>query len=155
MADEATTTADATPTEGVALESTKAAEAPAEAEERSFSQADVDRVVSERLARERSKFADYDDLKARAARADEAEKRASELEAAQERAALLSEVSKSSGVPADVLRGETREELEAHAELVKALMRPADAGAIPGQEKRPAEVGADPLKATVKQLFSA
>ena len=33
---------------------------------KTFTQADVDRLISERLTRERGKFADYDDLKAKA-----------------------------------------------------------------------------------------
>lgn len=37
-----------------------------QAGERTFTQEDVDRIVEERLARERKKFADYDDLKAEA-----------------------------------------------------------------------------------------
>jgi hypothetical protein len=37
------------------------------------SQADLDRIVEQRLARERQKFADYDDLKAKAAKVDELE----------------------------------------------------------------------------------
>lgn len=37
------------------------------------SQADLDRIVEQRLARERSKFADYDELKAKAAKVDELE----------------------------------------------------------------------------------
>lgn len=46
-----------------------------------LSQADVDRIVNERLSRERAKFADYNDLKAKAAKYDEAEAaKAPELE---------------------------------------------------------------------------
>jgi hypothetical protein len=40
---------------------------------RSFTQEDVDRVVGERLARERQKYADYDDLKSKAAKLDDLE----------------------------------------------------------------------------------
>ncbi|MEU8196345.1 hypothetical protein AB0C10_21415 [Microbispora amethystogenes] len=40
-------------------------------EGKTFTQADLDRVVAERLARERSKFADYKDLKAKASQFDE------------------------------------------------------------------------------------
>lgn len=36
------------------------------------SQADLDRIIGERLSRERSRFADYDDLKAKAAEFDKA-----------------------------------------------------------------------------------
>lgn len=41
-------------------------------EAKTFSQEDVNKIVEERLARERGKFADYDDLKAKAAQFDEA-----------------------------------------------------------------------------------
>ena len=61
-----------------APEASKGAETPPAA---GLSQADVDRIVNERLARERSKFADYGDLKAKAAKFDEAEAaKAPELE---------------------------------------------------------------------------
>lgn len=45
-----------------------------------FSQADVDRIVKERVQRERAKFADYDDLKAKAGEAKTAEERIAALE---------------------------------------------------------------------------
>src|SRR5882762_5281206 len=38
-----------------------------------FTQAEVDRIAADRAARERAKFADYDDLKAKAAQVDAAE----------------------------------------------------------------------------------
>ncbi len=41
--------------------------------ESTFSQADVDRLIAERLKREREKFKDYNDLKAKAAQHDQAE----------------------------------------------------------------------------------
>lgn len=41
--------------------------------EATFSQADIDRIVADRLNRERSKFADYEDLKAKAGRLDQLE----------------------------------------------------------------------------------
>lgn len=57
---------------------------------RTFSQADLDRIVSDRLARQKAQFADYDDLKTKAARLDEIEEQSkSELEKAQQRAAEL------------------------------------------------------------------
>jgi hypothetical protein len=63
--------------------------------EKTLTQADVDRVVADRLARERQKFADYDDVKAKAARLDEieaanateAEKLAAKADAAEKLAA--------------------------------------------------------------------
>lgn len=45
------------------------------------SQDELNRVIGDRVARERAKFADYDDLKARASTAAEWEKKATELEA--------------------------------------------------------------------------
>ena len=45
-----------------------------------FTQADVDRIVKERVQRERAKYADYDDLKAKAAGAQTAEERIGALE---------------------------------------------------------------------------
>lgn len=42
-------------------------------ESRTFTQEDLDKIVEERLARERKKFADYDDLSEKAARLDEVE----------------------------------------------------------------------------------
>lgn len=46
--------------------------APPAKPERTFTQAEVDEVVGNRLARERAKYADYDDLKARVDAADAA-----------------------------------------------------------------------------------
>ena len=58
-----------------ATETTESAEsAPVEAEKK-FTQADIDRVVQDRLARERQRYSDYDDLKAKVdAQKSEAEK---------------------------------------------------------------------------------
>lgn len=58
-----------------ATETTGGAEsAPVEAEKK-FTQADIDRVVQERLARERQRYSDYDELKAKVdAQKSEAEK---------------------------------------------------------------------------------
>ena len=45
-----------------------------------FTQADIDKIVKERVARERAKFADYDDLKAKAGEKATAEERIANLE---------------------------------------------------------------------------
>lgn len=58
------------------------------------SQADLDKVLGDRLARERAKYADYDDIKAKAAKVDEAaeaskteaQKLADRIQAAEDRA---------------------------------------------------------------------
>jgi hypothetical protein len=62
-------------------------EQPAGDTERRFTQADLDRIVSDRIKRERQKYGDYDDLKARAAKwAEYEETQKTELERAQEAA---------------------------------------------------------------------
>src|SRR5215470_14375105 len=51
--------------------------------DKTFTQADVDRIVADRLGRERGKYADYDDLKTKASQFDElAEKNRTEAEKA-------------------------------------------------------------------------
>lgn len=125
----------------------------------SFSQDDVNRIVQERLQRERDKFSDYDDLKAAAEHAQEleSEKRAlaekvAEFEAQAERSRLVAEVSETTGVPADVLRGETKEELESHADVLRSLI--STGPVVRGQEKRPDAVSADPLQEFARNLFA-
>lgn len=94
------------------------------------SQDEFDKRLSERLARERSKFADYDDLKAKASKFDEQEQAsktelqkaleradaAEKAAAAHEQAALRATVAAAKGVPAAGLTGSTKEELEKSAD---------------------------------------
>lgn len=111
-------------------------------------QADLDRIIADRISRERAKYADYDELKAKAAKFDEAteaakteaEKQAEALAAAQAKIehyekrdqinTWKAEVAKETGVPADALAGETREDIAAHAEVIKALMPTETKGAV-------------------------
>jgi hypothetical protein len=115
------------------------------------SQADLDRIISDRLARERAKFADYDDLKAKASKLDEQEqasktelqKAIERAEAAEKRAAtnelaaLKASVAAEKGVPASSLAGSTKEELEKAADDLiawrdqqKKTNTPLSAGAL-------------------------
>ena len=67
----------------------------------SFTQADVDRIVSERITRERAKYADYDEVKAKAEGAKTLEDRIADLEskgAAAEQRALRAEIAGEFGV---------------------------------------------------------
>lgn len=102
-------------------------------ENKTFSQADVDRIVNERLKRERDKnaekYGDYDELKAKAQAADTSksemtklaewlaasEKKTADMEAR----ALRMEVAQAKGLTAAQakrLSGSTKEELEADAD---------------------------------------
>jgi len=96
----------------------------------SFTQADVDRIVAERLKREReatkAKFGDYDDLKAKAEGAKTLEGRVAEIERQakeSEARALRAEVANAKGLTptqAKRLVGSTKEELEADADELLA-----------------------------------
>ena len=124
-----------------------------------FTQDDVNRIVQERLVREREKFQGFDDYKAAAERLETVEAEKSQLaeqvatfKAEQERAALVADVASTADVPADALRGSTREELEAHAEVLKSLLKPTGP-VIPGQETHPSSVTADPMREFARGLF--
>jgi hypothetical protein len=96
------------------------------------SQEELDRIIEARLARERKRFQDYDDLKARAAKLSEIEEankteaqktaeRLAELErqnAELATAKLRADVAIAKGVPAALLTGSTQEELEASADAL-------------------------------------
>jgi Diol dehydratase reactivase ATPase-like domain. len=95
--------------------------------EKTFTQAELDQIIADRLKREREKYPDYDSLKEKAARLDQIEEDAkTELQKAQERAEKLQaelsamkhteevrsirdKVAQATGVPASLLTGETEE----------------------------------------------
>jgi hypothetical protein len=102
-----------------------------------FTQAQVDAIVRDRLKRERDKFADYDDLKNKAGEADKnksaldkllekvsgLEERASKAE----QAALRADIAQAKGLTpgqAKRLVGATREELEADADELVSMFKP-------------------------------
>lgn len=116
------------------------------------SQEQLNAVLADRLKRERSKFGDYADLKAKAARLDEIEQAAkTDLEKATEANAKLTveiealklsqlrtEIAARKGLDASAARfltGTTREEIEADVDdLVKLVGAPrkAEPGSVPG-----------------------
>lgn len=100
-------------------------------------QEDLDKIIGKRLAREREKYAGFEDLKAKAEKYDAIEEgQKTELQKLQERiekaekenaafkqreqvSTWAAEVSKETGVPANLLRGSTKDELESHAAMLK------------------------------------
>lgn len=73
-------------------------------EQQTFTQADLDKVVKDRVARERAKYADYDDIKARAEGAKTVEEKLAELEgkySAAEARALRSDIAAKHGISAE------------------------------------------------------
>ena len=105
-------------------------------ENKTFTQAEVDSIVGERLARERQKYPDYEELKTKAAEYDKAqEANKTELQKAQEANAKLqaklegmekekklldtrSKVAKEKGIPADLLTGEDEDTCKAQADAI-------------------------------------
>ncbi|WP_373070125.1 hypothetical protein [Gemmatimonas sp.] len=79
-------------------------------------QADLDRIINERLTRERAKFADYDTVKARATKLDEIE------------AANLSDLDKANAARDAAETRATEREATANRKLIKAAVTTAVAG---------------------------
>lgn len=138
------------------------------------SQDAFDGLVKDRLARERAKFSDYDELKAKAdgsaeaiaeAVAEAERKHAEELakfadyddlkstveKNDQEKALaqLKHEVAQAKGVPAAALAGSSKEELERHADVLKPLIT-AKGPVIPGQGLAPEPKVIDPGPGTAR-----
>lgn len=138
-----------------------------ESQTRTFSQDEVNAIVGKRLAEEKVKYADYDDLKAKAAKFDEVEEaNKSELQKATERAAALEKelnglkkaeevriirenVAKETGIPAHLLTGSTEEECKAQAAAIADYAKPSPYPAI----KDAGEVN-NVGKATTRQQFA-
>ena len=110
--------------------------ATSQAESKTFTQADLDRIVQERVNRERAKYEGVEELKAKAQKFDEQEEaNKTELQKAQERATELEaklkkkeheesiremkkKVAEEMKVPADLLTGETEEACKAQAQAI-------------------------------------
>lgn len=127
------------------------------------SQEEFDKAIQARIARERAKFADYDQVKADAAelakirdsQKTEAQKQQDALDKAQRELAELSvaktraEVAAAKGVPAALLSGSTQEELEASADaLIQFKGQQARMPAVPSEGKQPSQ------KKTTADLFA-
>lgn len=127
-------------------------------EVKTFSQDEVNAIVAERLAREKAKYEGFEDLKAKAEKYDQLEEaNKSELQKASERVASLEaqldsmkkteeirsirdKVSTETGIPANLLTGDTEEACIEQANAIKEYATPAyptvrDAGEIRGTSK--------------------
>lgn len=107
-------------------------------EPRMFSQDQVNTLLAEEKRKAKPKYADYEELKAKAAQFDQAREdvksdlqraieRAEEAEntlAQREHQLLVAEIAADKGVPAGNLTGTTREELEASADALLAWASP-------------------------------
>lgn len=103
------------------------------------SQQDLDRIISDRLARERAKYADYRDLKQRAARLDEIEE--SQKTEAQKTADKLAKLEqRAADAEAGLLRWRIANEESIPAEDAEAFMTGRDEETLRKQAQRLAEL---------------
>lgn len=111
-------------------------------EQTTFTQDEVNRIVNDRLKREREKYADYEEVKGKAAKYDayeeesksaiqkateKAEKLQAEINAmkkAEEVRGIRAKVAQETGVPEHLLSGETEDACTAQAEAIKAFAKP-------------------------------
>jgi ATP phosphoribosyltransferase regulatory subunit HisZ len=113
------------------------------------------------VQRERTKYADYDDLKARAGTATTLEERVAEIERQakdSERRALRAEIANAKGLsPSQARRlvGETREELESDAdELLKDIGAQKQTGNHVPREGTNPQPGEDDMRSFTRNLFT-
>ena len=135
--------------------------------EKTFTQSELDAIINDRLKREREKYPDYEALKEKATRLDEIEEASkTELQKATERAEKLEseltqlkraeeirqirdKVATETGVPANLLNGDTVEEC---TEQAKAIMSFKTSAAYPAI-KDGGELQ-DTIKGSTRQQFA-
>lgn len=133
-------------------------------QEQSFTQADVDRIVADRLKRERettkAKYADYDDLKTKAGEKATLEERVADIERQardSESRAMRAEIANAKGLtPSQARRlvGTTREELEADAdELLADIGAQKQHGNVVPREGNNPKAGTDNVRDFTRDLF--
>jgi hypothetical protein len=139
---------------------------------KTFTQEEVDRLMGDLRKKERARYAGYDEYKAAAdelaklkekdkteleratERAEAAEAKLAEREAAEAIALAAREVSKATGVPEEALRGSTREEIEAHAEVLKPFFAKGAAPSVNTGSPSTEEGGSgDPLRDAINQML--
>lgn len=151
------TNADTTEATATEVTETQAAPADRHAFAPITTQEELDKVIGARLARERDKYADYDGLKAAASKLAEAEARLSQIDAQAALDKIRNDVAQEAGVPADLLRGSTKDELTAHASaLAEALKARPSVPVIPTQGATPSVSDADSARrAFAQELFGS
>ena len=111
--------------ETVKQESTTTAAAVEQQTGRTFTQDEVNAIVAERLSRERAKYADYNDLKAKADQCDAVQAQLDELNRATTRKEMLARVAAATGCPAELLTEETEKACTAQAKAIMKFTKPA------------------------------
>lgn len=132
--------------------------------QKTFTQEDVNRLI----AKEKAKFKNFADYKQKAEkfdelqkssqtdaqRAEEAEKELAAYKAKEQAAMWAAEVSKDTGVPAELLRGSTKEDIESHAESLKPYFsKPAAPVVDTGKPSEDPESTGDPLRDAINNAL--
>jgi hypothetical protein len=133
--------------------------------------------IADRIKRVEAKYADYDELKAKADGVDAAveaarveeqskyeaelakfsdyddlKKKVGEYETKDTVAKLKADVAKTTGVPAELLSGSTQEELEAHAAVLKPFLKTGPV--VPNPGDTPANTPESEERQFVREIFS-
>lgn len=95
-------------------------------EPRTFTQAEVNSIVADRLTRERAKYADYDDLKTKAQQFDTTKAELDALNAANAQRDMRARVAAATGVPVELLTGDTEEACTAQAQAALKFAKPVN-----------------------------
>ena len=116
--------------------------------ERTFTQSELNAIVTDRLSRAQEKYKDYEALKEKAAQFDAAQEAGkTELQKANEKAEALQKqvdaytkaetlrsvrkkVSEATGVPEELLYGEDEETCNAQAQTILKYMKPGESGTV-------------------------
>lgn len=119
------------------------------------SQEQLDGIISGRIQRIKSQYSDYDDVKKSLKSAlEERDSLASKvddlmksnqaltgevdgLKSAAEQQKLRSAIATEMGLPENVLRGSNKEELEAHAQALKQILKPMGGASVPAPGSEP------------------
>ena len=135
-------------------------------------QEDLDKIIGKRVMRERDKYKDYDkyksaaeeldkikeanksDLEKATSRAEKAEKELASLKSAQELSKAAKEIAKETGVPAEALRGSTREELAEHAAQLQTLLHKDSIPYVDSDGKKPSSGAAKSNAQVFAELFN-
>lgn len=132
---------------------------------KTFTQEELNAIVNDRLKREREKYGDYSALKEKAAkydkyeeesktelqkvtdRADKLQKELEGIKQAESIRAIRDKVAKETGIPANLLNGDTEDDCKAQAEAIKAYASPSYPNVRDGGEP-----GGSPKTSTAQQF---
>lgn len=143
------------------------------ADDKTFTQAEMDSIIEGRLAREREKYADYDSLKDKAGKYDEMQaKGKTDLEKEKEKSSSLEaelnklkkadtvrqareKVAKDTSVPVELLTGEDEETCKKQAEAIMKFAKPKSYPGTKGNRGRVTEHHEkdDAMREFARQIF--